>query len=864
MKNSLFKTLLCICGIFICAAASAAENGVRADLKTASMQNDKISISWEKTDKGWVLSKFAAKVGDAFKEFGKPGGEYAVIYSQKQFKDTDEECVVPESFLGETFKILEYKRKRSMNAVRMNEAGDYDFFYPSSVKAENGALVFFKETQQGKYSARWQFDEKFPSDIKVSLNFTAKEDGYYSLPTPSFASISPSALKWAIVPGWYQGDYINDVFHLAYAYAQGLPDKPVICNETTITTMSSILENKSDITLAVTSEPGQDRVPYTNANVHDKVWNVGLSHMNKRGELSPTAYSPVMGQNRSFLKKGESADFKVLVTLENKDWYDVYKHVIYDIYDLQKSLDFKDTKESLTERVINMQDYLLDDKTSLWRVEDYKGVKIGAQAYLGRVYGEDPKKKDAMKNSDMGAAWMLAAISDDPELKEKRLPYMRNFKVAQQQKEPGFAQGAALGQYFLSEKKIFTEEWDHTYEPVGLTYYTMLDIGNILLFNPDDAELKTLLRNGAERLLAWQKPDGSWEVAYDQTTLEPRYPDLKDYHPTFYGLIVAYKILGDQKYLDAAKKAADWIVANSVDKAAFLGVCGDVRFINDFGTAQIAGGLLEMYELTGDKKYLDAAIKTARMYTSSIYTHPIPTDEARQLKSLANNEMKTFKDWQLSQVGLPFEHGGCMGSAARSGPILLASHAAMFVKMYELTGDKLFLDMARAGALGRDAFVNPQSHVASYYWFRFDNGPGPFPHHAWWQIGWIFDYIVAEAEMRSGGKIKFPRGFIAPKVGPHRSLGFAPGDIYGTKASFILRRGLVSIDNPNVNYLTALSEDGKKLFVILLNDQTKNNEFSLKLDLSKLGWGDASPNTSGDVKVKMEPFGFKLLEYTKN
>ena len=58
-----------------------------------------------------------------------------------------------------------------------------------------------------------------------------------------------------------------------------------------------------------------------------------------------------------------------------------------------------------------------------------------------------------------------------------------------------------------------------------------------------------------------------------------------------------------------------------------------------------------------------------------------------------------------------------------------------------------------------------------------------FPWHAYWQIGWIVDYLIAEAGLRSDSNISFPYGYMTPKVGPHVTYGFAPGNIYGKKAA---------------------------------------------------------------------------------
>ncbi len=49
-------------------------------------------------------------------------------------------------------------------------------------------------------------------------------------------------------------------------------------------------------------------------------------------------------------------------------------------------------------------------------------------------------------------------------------------------------------------------------------------------------------------------------------------------------------------------------------------------------------------------------------------------------------------------MGLSFEHGGGVaGSANHRGPILLASHAGMFVRMYRLTKDSYIFEYGTCG-----------------------------------------------------------------------------------------------------------------------------------------------------------------------
>ena len=834
------------------------------------LSNNQIKLSWRQTSAGWRINSIHIKTAKGWTTVANPSGEHSLLFSKEKpanKPDTVFKTITGVNFPEANYKYQQEQWKESTTPVALNTAGTAFYFFPKTGRQVTKNKIEFKqETAQGIITTEWSLDPKFASDIVVKQTLSAKQPGYYSLPTPTLASIAEKDLSWATVPGYFQGNKIQKNFVLAYAYGHGIPDLPVVYHERCASTLSPIITSKNGISYSAIPEPGLARDPWEKDKITQVEWHLGLSHKNRKSELTPTLYYPVLGEQNSLLQQGEQISYSFRYSLTNGDWFKALNHAVYDIYQFKDALALRKSKQSLTSRIEQMHLYLTNPATSMWNVEEFQNLKIGAQSYLGGVVGSN---KDAMKNSDYGAMWLLATTSKDPKLTEGRLPYALNFKLAQQQTEDGFFKGAAVGQYYLAKSKKFVEEWGEVVEPIGLTYYTMLDIGNILLFEPDNKELKERLRLGAETLLNWQRADGSWAVAYDRHSEQQIFKDIKDLRPTFYGMMVAYRILKDPKYLAAAKKGADWLIENAVKTGSFLGVCGDARYAPDFATGQSAQAFLDLFDLTGDKKYKEAAIATAKIYTSSIYTHPIASNEIKTINGVPR------KDWQIAQAGLSFEHGGIFGSANRLGPILLASHAGLFVRMFALTQDSLFVDMARAAAIGRDAFVDSATSVASYYWAAMNKGAGPYPHHAWWQVGWLTDYLLSEIALRSNGGISFPQGFVTPKVGPHKSYGFAPGKVFGTKANLLMISELVKTKEPSIDYFAAKAEEGKAVYVMLLNDGNEKQNASLSLALTKAVAGgtiqnitllDAKGNKlsdlskSGNVTVSIEPFGLRVIK----
>lgn len=837
------------------------------------LENDYLKISWENSEGGWRISRVLLMSEGKWKQLPNPSGEYTLIRSEvmpPKKSDFQHKTIVGGDFLEELYKYQYNLWNEQVSPVALNTAGEALFFFPDQAKQLSKDKVVFKEkTAWGMVTITWSFDSNFPQDILVEEVFEVAKEGFYSLSSPSLVTIPESDLEWATVPGYFHGNKLEENLALAYAYGNGVPSIPIVFREQAASTLSPILSSKRGFTIAVVSNPELGRDPWKKDKLTHNDWKVGLSHMNRRASLTPSIYYPVLGEVGSEKKIGDTLNFGFRFSLSKGDWFETLNHVVYDVFEFKKGLDLRKNRQSLSDRVNKMYGYLTDSVTSLWRVDDFNGLKIGAQSYLGGVIGSG---RDAMKNSDYGAMWMLANASQSEYLKEEILPFARNFKLAQQQTAPGFFQGAAIGQYYLSNSKKFVEEWGTMVEPIALTYYIMLDIGNILLFEPENEELKSRLKLGADLLLDWQKEDGSWAVAYSREE-EEIFQDIKDFRPTFYGLLVAYRILKDKEYLDAAVKGADWYLENGVNNGSFLGVCGDARYFPDFATGQTSQAYLDLFDLTGDEEYKEAAIQAAKIYTTYIYTHPIPN---QTIKTVNGREVQ---DWEITQAGLSFEHGGTLGSTNFHGPILLASHAGLFIRMHQLTGEPIFADMARAAAIGRHAFVDDKTSVASYYWKNMNAGAGPYPHHAWWQVGWITDYLMAEVEFRSRGAIAFPRGFVTPKVGPHQSYGFEAGEIFGEKAILKIIPNAIAVSNPSIEYVMSANESGDKVWVILFNQENKTQSTELKVDvawfdagkISKVSYLDNVGNqmeekltTSDTWNLSIPALGIRILELKIN
>ncbi|HEY0904882.1 MAG TPA: hypothetical protein VGE14_13430 [Marmoricola sp.] len=153
-------------------------------------------------------------------------------------------------------------------------------------------------------------------------------------------------------------------------------------------------------------------------------------------------------------------------------------------------------------------------------------------------------------------------------------------------------------------------------------------------------------RRFGEFLLANQAADGSWFRAYapDGTGLTSpaawfgaSYAEQKS--GTIFPIPVLttlHRLTGETRYLQAASRAADFIIDTFVEPTNYMGGLNDTTHIKSVKTDSVGvmflmRSLLKVYELTGDPRHLAGAVKSAKILASWVYLWNVPFPEGTLL-----------------------------------------------------------------------------------------------------------------------------------------------------------------------------------------------------------------------------------------
>ena len=622
----------------------------------------------------------------------------------------------------------------------------------------------------------------------ISWNIDSKADGYFAVVYAGLEESDPSELDFLYQP-------------LIWSWKR-FPEQAVLTPESYATT-PSVFTNQHGITegLAVPS----NEIPYRFATATNSRFGVMLRTNN--GAAKPMVMAPIFGGCESYLKKGEEHRFSIQYFLESGTWTAGVDYLYKKV--MEYPVERQNAMVTLNEIFHNMIDLAMDDYYSGW-LDEFKG------------YDYKFDVPSTVKNVSAAHPLSVAFTTGNKEIYDRR--------------------GLPMLEYLMSREKYLyainalpekqTQNPSHFLKGPAMELWEMASIHSLL------GENNTALPKEIERLFGKSR----------QLNLETEVSGAswKDY-------LARYLVNHGPEYLDSAILLADEYLDLTFyqypsDFSTNAGLRdAQATFVNDYSTTWQE--LLELYELTQDQKYLNAAYEGAKQFSLWTRSTPFAPD-----KSITVNEGgkvegifpgRRFKadsyEWQefdmtthIQEQVVPAWHTSLVGLLPEQpgtyvyGPIMLFHQAGALLRIAHLKEDETLQKIAYNGILGRYANF-PGYYFTSLYTNVYQETNYPlhpyleikynavFYNHIWPHIALIQDFLVSDAYYRSAGKIDFPSlfspgyAFLSNKV-----YGHAPGNIYDNEhVSLWLPKNPFRTREEAFNHL--LGRDGENTFIVLMN-----------------------------------------------
>jgi hypothetical protein len=208
------------------------------------------------------------------------------------------------------------------------------------------------------------------------------------------------------------------------------------------------------------------------------------------------------------------------------------------------------------------------------------------------------------------------------------------------------------------------------------------------------AEWLKWVKSYADWLLTQQRKDGSFPAAWQPRTGEVREASGTTSYVPVPLLVRLSEATGEKKYLDSAIRAADYIWVNFGSRCVFLGATGAPGVADKESGMLSLEAFLALYDNTKEPGWLERA-KVAGDYAESwiwIWNVPMPLDA---------------KDSELAwKPGVPTVGVNGIGSNGAGGvDQYMAWSAPAYAKLYKYTKDEHYLDVARVLLHGTKAML---------------------------------------------------------------------------------------------------------------------------------------------------------------
>jgi len=521
----------------------------------------------------------------------------------------------------------------------------------------------------------------------------------------------------------------------------------------------------------------------------------GVAVRNRGGMAQPMIFAPVLGLQGSKMLAGARYIFKLRPVIVKGDTTVAFEHIARSLYGFS---DYRSNAlGSLNRTLENMIDYGMSHWSRF--LEKEKGCSYATDA------------PGAVKNVSSLHPLEMAIVTDNEEIfKRRAYPCL---------------------EYMLSRGKfLFTT---NRKQRIQSPSYTL------------DGPCAPISELGALYSIFEKATPAFLELARrEYAGRRPRNLNAVEVGKRWHNALALYRATGDKEYLDFAMKGADNYIKTRIDspQSDFKDPEGG-NMIFWSSVAPKFAPLLELYQVTGEKRYLTAAHTAARRFTQFVWMSPSIPDRnilvnkggvAPKYWYLARYpQMKipeeTAPAWRLSSIGLTSEStSGCAGHRG----IFMANYAPWLIRIGHLAKDPFLGEVGRSAIVGR--YRNfPGYHINTARTTAYEKADYPLRkhnelsvnsfhyNHIWPMMSMVLDYLVSEAAARSDGAIGFPSEFI-------EGYGYMQGKFYGAgkgrfydagDARLWMPRRLLEIDNVEVNYISARGE--KALYLAFMNESDK-------------------------------------------
>ena len=652
------------------------------------------------------------------------------------------------------------------------------------------------------------------SDTKVKLSFPAKDCASLSVivslddlaKEPKFELDASFTKDGAYSFLLFSGDALEQSAVnrslVPFIYTRkGVPDVDTVISETFMFTPMVAFAVKEDAG-EIVKGIAVDPTSTIQDVAYEETARYGYLLRDKENNLCPQIVAPMFGTEASNFKAGDTYTFAYRILAGTDGWYDTFKHVSEDFYNVT---DIRTNYYgTLNDAVYNIDDLMMDDK--------YGGWDDNVRGFYYAEYDHTASQCNPLQ---------------------------------------------LVQRYLMSEDETYLDE------RVAPTIAFMLSRG-ANHFNYDIADTSVL---GSKNIVNTPAVGDSaaWISLYEMS--QGRMP---------YALQIAinknstnipasanfYRLTGNETYLANIRTMADGLI-DKLDNAEYNKGVAETGFVLN-GYSDNIPPLMYTYQLTGDKKYLEAAEEYTQLlmtalssmgyqngYADNMYhvdpqtaadAHIINADAANwwwhgDIQWRRENEYGTWKPaagmqsivheddapgWTFATVGLTTEH---LATAGHSNFILMNTWAPYMFKMTDWTGDEFFRTQGRNAIIGR--FTNYPGYYIDRYYTNYMKPEYPyegpeynilyFTHVAPFQAI-VEDFQMQEAWARTEGNVEFPEIWAGSySYFNSNQYGAHPGKMYNEEGMWLNNeRDIVKSSDVNLNYVAA-KKDGV-FGVVLMNE----------------------------------------------